>query len=82
MDEEGKGQQVATRKVIAEGSGKLVSRLVHQHHEVRVAIVLGTDYNAPMLELTENGYGDWTLVRRNFGSGAQREILASGKVDA
>ena len=66
------------RKVIAEGSGKPVSRIVKFHHEARVAIVLGDYLGAPMLELTENGYGDWQLVRRNFGNGQQSEVLAKG----
>ena len=72
---------MSTRKVIAEGSGKPVSRLVKHHHEARVAIVLGTYHGAPMLELTENGFGDWQLIRRDYGPGIQKVVLASGKVD-
>ncbi len=73
---------MATRKVIAEGSGKPVSRLVKHYHEARVSIVLGTGLGAPMLELTENGYGDWVLISRNYGSGYQHVVLASGKAGA
>lgn len=71
---------MATRKVRAEGSGKPVTRLVKLHHEARVAIVLGDYLGAPELVLTENGYGDWQLVRRNYGPGDQVERLASGSI--
>ncbi len=69
---------MATRKVIAEGSGKPVSRLVKLHHEARVAIVLGDYQGAPELILTESGYGNYRLVLRNYDDGQQVQVLAEG----
>lgn len=69
-----------TRRVTAEGSSRQVSRAVRAHHEARVAIILDTHGDAPMLELTENGYGDWQLVTRHIGR-RDVTVLASGHID-
>lgn len=70
------------RRVLAEGTGRLVTREVKYHHEARVAIIMGTHQGAPMLELTENGYGAWSLVRREYAGGSQTAVeLAHGTIE-